>query len=203
MLPRRDFSSEQDFIEFGNRILAIKADKAISTDFQNAPAIPIRQKTKRFKKVAFTTIFVLFGILLCSGLSLWYGGGNQIFVDSKEIPVVIDNYMEKMMLRDVRAAALHFQNSNDTTITVLSSQINSIDYALYADYKSVEITGWNLRYEGNNGEAEITGKILYSHGFEGEIFASLITLDGKWVITDVKVYASPAKVESYIKESIP
>jgi hypothetical protein len=201
MIPRRDFLSEQDFLDFSNSIL--KKSKAISTDFQDEIAMPIRQESKKLKKVAFITIFLLLGISLCLGLGLWYGGGNQIFVDSKEIPVVIDAFMKKMMLKDVTTAASYFYNGDDETVVTLSEQINSIDYALYADYQSVEITVWNLQYAGDNGEAEIAGKILYSDGFQGQIFASLITLDGKWVITDVSLYAPPAKIENYIKEYVP
>lgn len=204
-IPERDFPSKQAFVEFSNKLLELEtnADATYHTSVQNEVIAPsTRKKSSKVKRTLLTIAFVLLGIPVFLGLNWLYVGGDQFFVNSEEISAGLNDYITKMMSRDIEKAASFFFNANDETIAFLSTQVDGINYALYSDYQGIEITDWNLLYEGSNGEAEVSGRVLYANGFEGAIYALLVTSNGQWVITSVTVYATPAKIESFIRESL-
>jgi hypothetical protein len=206
IIPKRDFPSPQEFIEFGNKILKNKkTDATLDNSLHNRERIfTNKQGTSKTKRmIVFTIFFVLLGILACSGLNLWFGDRDQTFVDSIGIPAVLDEYMTQMVSKDIEKAALLFYEVNEEIETFLAGQVFDVNYALYTGYQNIEITSWDLEYRGNSGEADISGKIFYQGGFEGVVYASLVTLDGQWKITRVTVYASPAKINNFLNENLP
>lgn len=206
VIPRRAFESDGAFQQFCQAVQefyqqALKEQPPSPVQppqaIKNTP--PARPSKLRILLVG-VIILVVFCCLLPLALDPLFSQQIARLPGKEDIPATLEGYMQAMQSRDIARARAYFSASSTDELPNLEEELNGVNFARYANYRSLEITDSSLSFDPTSGSGEVTAAITYQSHEQGSLSAGLETQNGSWKIVSISVSVPPTEVLNFLQQ---
>ncbi|GAB4505324.1 MAG: hypothetical protein Fur0043_23190 [Anaerolineales bacterium] len=205
VIPRRAFDSDEAFEQFCQAVQAFyrQAPKEQPSSHARAPEVIKVNAPARPSKLRILLMGVIILVVACCLLPLAVDSlfSQQIarLPGKEDIPATLEGYMQAMQGRDIARARTYLAASS-SELPNLEEELNGVNFARYAGYRSLEITDFSLSFDPTSGRGDVTAAITYQSHEQGSLSATLETQNGSWKISSISVSVPPTEVLNFLQQ---
>ncbi|MGC8856472.1 MAG: YcxB family protein [Anaerolineae bacterium] len=205
VIPRRAFESDEAFQQFCQAV-----QEFYQQALEEQPPSPARlpqvihsTSPARPSKLRVLLVGLIILVVVCCVLPLALDPlfSQQIarLPGKEDIPATLEGYMQAMQGRNIARARTYFSTSS-SELSKLEEELNGVNFARYANYRSLEITDFSLSFDPTYGSGEVTAAITYQSHEQGSLSATLETQKGSWKIVSISVSVPPTEVLNFLQQ---